>query len=125
MKIRLTESQLRQVVSESVERLLAEGFIGDRLEARRNQREELARLEGILTGAGIDGLEKACHKIDGGEKCGFEFTMPLGDASSIARSLKSQGVRMVTVRGGRYDSNGVSNSASVFAFFGRYPGDWM
>jgi hypothetical protein len=125
MKIRLTESQLRQVVSESVERLLAEGFIGDRLEARRKQREELARLDGILAGAGVDGLEKACHRIDGTEKCGFEFTMPLGDASSMAKSLKPQGVRMLAVRGGRYDSDGVSDSARVFAFFGRYPGDWM
>lgn len=122
MKIRLTESQLRAVVAESVERLLSEGWMSDRIQDRKtekaHQEDSMKTLQGILAEHGLTSDQTKPCKVRGDR--GFCFTMDQGDAAILAKELKPEGIRLITLEQGRPDSDGVSRNSRFFAYFGSY-----
>lgn len=122
MKIRLTESQLRAVVAESVSRLLSEGWMSDRIQdiktEKTHQEDSMMALQGILAEHGIANDQLTPGRVRGDR--GFAFTMDQGDAAILAKELKSEGVRLITLEQGRPDNDGVSRNSRFFAYFGSY-----
>lgn len=122
MKIRLTESQLRAVVAESVGRLLSEGWMSDRIQDRKaekaHQEDSMGTLQGILAEHGIANDQLTPGRVRGDR--GFAFTMDQGDAAILAKELKPEGIRLITLDGGSFDDEGVSRGSRVFAYFGSY-----
>lgn len=122
MKIRLTESQLKAIVAESVSRLLSEGWMSDRIQDRKtekaHQEDSMRTLQGILAAHGIANDQLTPGRVRGDR--GFAFTMDQGDAAVMAKELKSEGVRVITLEQGRPDNDGVSRNSRFFAYFGSY-----